>query len=151
MLGGFFLLLCEIRFEHRAVIVDDWRPWIPIVFCGLMLVVIPVATLWWDRGGKNVLVGCYCLAAGLGILGVVFHSEGHLLERLMEVFSVWLATMQAGAAIKALHPPVLAPAAFMGLGLIGLLFAATEKPDIREKLTVGALIHEAVSQSQKRI
>src|SRR5271163_2627550 len=122
MSGGFFLLLCEIRFEHRAVLIDDWRPWTPIVFCGLMLMVIPIATLLWDRGGNSVLVGCYCLTACLGILGLIFHSEGHLVQRLIEVFSVWSSTLQTGAAVKALHPPLLAPAAFMGLGSVGLLF-----------------------------
>jgi len=136
MSGGFFLLLCEIRFEHRAVLIDDWRPWTPIVFCGLMLMVIPIATLLWDRGGNSVLVGCYCLTACLGILGLIFHSEGHLVQRLIEVFSVWSSTLQTGAAVKALHPPLLAPAAFMGLGSVGLLFLAKEKLDIREKLTV---------------
>jgi hypothetical protein len=137
MTGGFFLLLCEIRFEHREVLVDDWRPWIPIIFCGLMLIVIPLATLSWDRGGKRVLLGCYCLTAGLGVLGLVFHSEGHLVQRLIEVFSVWWSTVQAGAAIKAHYPPLLAPAAFMGLGSIGLLFLLNEKLEIREKLTAG--------------
>jgi hypothetical protein len=152
MCGGFFLLLCEIRFEHRAVLTDDWRPWIPIVFCGLMLLVIPFATLWWDRGGKSILVGCYCLTACLGLLGLFFHSEGHLVPRLIEVLSVWSSTLQAGAAIKALHPPLLAPAAFVGLGFLGLLFAADEKLDFCAKLTGGgSSIYATVPQSQKRI
>jgi len=135
MCGGFFLLLCEIRFEHRAVLVDDWRPWTPIIFCGLMLVVIPVATLFWDRGGKSIIFCCYCLTACIGILGLIFHSEGHLLQRLMEVFSVWSSSLKTGAAIKALHPPLLAPAAFIGLAFIGILFCVSEKTDIYEKLT----------------
>jgi hypothetical protein len=130
MCGGFFLLLCEIRFEHRAVLIDDWRPWIPIVFCGLMLMAIPAATLRWHRGGKIVLLGCYCLTACLGVVGLVFHSEGHLIQRLVEVFSVWWSTLQTGATIKALYPPLLAPAAFMGLGFIGLLLSVTEKPEV---------------------
>ena len=124
MLGGYFLLLCEIRFEHRAVLIDDWHPWIPIVFCGLTLLVIPPATLLWDRGGKIVLMGCYCLTVCLGFLGFVFHSEGQMIQRLTELFIVWSSTPQTGAAVKALHPPVLAPLAFMGLGSIGLLFSA---------------------------
>jgi len=135
MCGGFFLLLCEIRFEHRAVLIDDWRPWIPIVFCGLTLIVIPIATLVWDRGGKSALVGCYCLTAGLGVLGLVFHSEGHLIQRLLEVFSVWWTSVQAGAEIKSPHPPLFAPAAFIGLGSIGLLFSISRSPYIHEKLT----------------
>jgi hypothetical protein len=61
------------------------------------------------------------------------------MQRLIEVFSVWSSPLQAGATIKALHPPLLAPAAFIGLGSIGLLFSANEKPDIREKLTAGGV------------
>jgi hypothetical protein len=136
MCGGFFLLLCEIRFEHRAVILDDWRPWMPIIFCALMLVVIPVATILRGRGGKSVLVACYCLSVCLGCLGLVLHSGGHLLPRLLEVFSVWTSPMQTSATLKALHPPLLAPAAFIGLGFIGLLFSATEKADVRDNLTM---------------
>lgn len=127
MFGGFLLLLCEIRFEHRAVVIDDWRPWIPIVFSGLMLIVIPLATWLWDGGGKRVLWACYCLTMCLGILGLVVHSEGHLIQRLSEIFSVWSSTLQDGAALKAHHPPLLAPAAFAGLGAIGLLFCLSEK------------------------
>jgi hypothetical protein len=26
MFGGFILLLCEIRFAHRSVLIDDWWP-----------------------------------------------------------------------------------------------------------------------------
>jgi hypothetical protein len=137
MFGGFFLLLCEIRFEHREVLVEDWRPWIPIVFCGLMLVVIPLATWLWGRGGKKVLCGCYCLTMCLGLLGLVFHSEGHFIQRLSEIFSVWLSTLQDGAAIKAHHPPLLAPAAFAGLGAIGLLFCLEKKSDLPEKPATG--------------
>ncbi len=29
MFGGFPMLLLEIRFQHRAALIDDWRPWIP--------------------------------------------------------------------------------------------------------------------------
>jgi hypothetical protein len=136
MCGGFFLLLCEIRFEHRVVVIDDWRPWMPIIFSGLMLIVIPVATLLWDRGGRRALIVCYLLAACLGLLGVLFHSEGQLIPRLIEVFSVWWSPLHTGASIKALHPPLLAPAAFMGLASIGLLFCISEKGDIGEKSKV---------------
>jgi hypothetical protein len=122
MSGGFFLLLCEIRFEHRVVLVDDWRPWIPIVFCGLMVVLVPVAALYGGRVGRLALMGLYGLTMGVGALGGFFHSEGHFVERLMELFTVWTSSLQAGAAIKALHPPLLAPFAFMGLGSIGLIF-----------------------------
>jgi cytochrome bd-type quinol oxidase subunit 2 len=129
MLGGFLLLLCEIRFEHRAVLIDDWRPWIPLILCGFMMVAIPVATFLWDKGGKKALLGLYFVTSCLGAVGLFFHAEGHLWPRLIELFTVWTSSLQTGAAIKANHPPLLAPAAFMGLGLIGALLALGDKTD----------------------
>ena len=135
--GGFFLLLGEIRFEHRAVLVDDWRPWIPILFCGVMVPGIPLATFAGGRVGRYVLLGLYGLTIGVGALGGFFHSEGHFVERLMELFTVWTSSVQSGAAIKAGHPPLLAPFAFMGLGSIGLIFCLSERREIRERLASG--------------
>lgn len=127
MFGGFSLLLCEIRFEHRAVLLEDWRPWVPIAICGLMLVVIPVVSWLASIGARRTLMGCYVLTMCLGVFGLIVHSDGHLFERLNELVSVWTSSLQAGAEIKAHHPPLLAPAAFTGLGLIGLLFCVNEK------------------------
>jgi len=121
MFGGFLLLLCEIRFEHRAVLVDDWRPWVPLILCGFMLVAIPVATCLWEKGGQKALLGLYLVTFCLGGIGLYFHAEGHLWQRLGELFTVWTSSLQTGAIVKANHPPLLAPAAFMGLGLIGAL------------------------------
>lgn len=123
MFCGFLLLLCEIRFEHRAVLIDDWRPWIPLISCGVMLLAIPAATSLWERGGQKVLLGLYFVTFCTGAMGIIFHAEGHLWQRLSELFTVWTSSLQTGAAVQANHPPLLAPAAFMGLGLIGALLA----------------------------
>jgi hypothetical protein len=135
MFSGFLLLAVEIRMEHRAVLVDDWHAWIPIVFCLLMLLAIPLGTVFWRYGGSKVLVGRYFLTACLGVLGLALHSEGHLMQRLIEVLSLWWSSVQSGSEIEAHHPPLLAPAAFMGLGFIGILFVLTNKPNNHEKLS----------------
>ena len=122
MFGGFTILLNEIRFEHRTVLLDDWRPWIPLLLCSLMLVAIPLGTYLWERGGRNALLSLYVLTSGTGLLGVLFHSNGHLVQRLHEFFFVWTNSLQTGSLLKENHPPLLAPAAFIGLGLIGALF-----------------------------
>lgn len=122
MAGGFLLLLLEIRFQHRAALIDDWRPWIPIVFCNIMIYLIPIAGLFWQKGGKQILACSYFLTIAMGAAGVYFHSEGHLIWRVMELTRVWLIPPNQGAEIVAHYPPVLAPLSFMGLGLIGLLF-----------------------------
>ena len=127
MFGGFLLLLCEVRFEHRAVLLEDWRPWIPVAFCGFMLAAIPLLNWMSSTFTRRALLGCYLIALCLGLFGLIVHSEGHLLERLNELVAVWTSSLQAGAEIKAHHPPLLAPLAFTGLGLIGVLFCVSEK------------------------
>lgn len=132
MSGGFLMLLLEIRFQHRAALIDDWRPWMPIIFCNSMIFVIPVAGIFWKKGGKQVSIAAYCLTMGLGMTGVYFHSEGHPIERLMDVMRVWVIPPELGAQIISHHPPVLAPLAFVGLGLIGLLFCFENRPALSE-------------------
>jgi hypothetical protein len=125
MTGGFLMLLCEVRFEHRAALIGDWRPWLPIIFCTVMLALIPLCAFLWHRGGKSVLMATYGAAMMLGLLGLIFHSEGHLLERLLELLSVWTLDLQTSGGLVVEHPPLLAPLAFVGLGFIGLLFCVS--------------------------
>jgi hypothetical protein len=122
MFGGFSVLLCELRYEHRAVLIGDGRPWLPLIFCMLMLVVIPLSAMIWRKGGKSLLMASYGLAIVLGLVGMIFHSEGHFLERVNELLLVWMSDLKTGAAVVGNHPPLLAPSAFVGLGFIGLLF-----------------------------
>ena len=38
-LGGFFMLLMELRFEHMDVLGEHWQAFIPLVFSAVMIVV----------------------------------------------------------------------------------------------------------------
>jgi len=143
MTGGFSMLLLEIRFQHRAALVDDWRPWIPIVFCSLMIYLIPVAGIFWHKEGKMLLIGAFCLTMVLGMIGVYFHSDGHLIEHLMELMRVWIIPPKEGAEIAAHYPPILAPLAFVGLGAIGLLFCL-DSPLILSEVRVHAKVEPQV-------
>ncbi len=125
--GGFFMLMIEIRFQHRAALIGDWRPWMPIIFCNAMIFLSPIAGIFWRKGGKVALRILYTLTIMLGVIGMYFHSGGHLIERIAEVTSVWSISLQNGAAIVSQHPPVLAPLAFVGLGFLGLLASATDR------------------------
>lgn len=118
--GGFLFLLFETRFEHRAVLTGDWQPWIPIIMSGAMVLLLPLAGVFCAGGGKRMLTIVYSLTVALGVLGVYFHSEGHFFERLAELVKVWLVNVEDGAKIASPHPPLLAPLAFVGLGLLGL-------------------------------
>ncbi|MFA6210825.1 MAG: hypothetical protein WC714_15445 [Candidatus Obscuribacterales bacterium] len=124
MSGGYLLLLSEIRFEHRAALIGDWRPWLPIALCLLMVMAIPLSTWRWHQGGRTALLLLNGAAAGLGLIGLYFHSGGHVLKRLFEVFSVWTLALNTSAAVTTEHPPLLAPLALVGLGLIGTIFCA---------------------------
>ncbi len=143
MSGGFLLLLLEIRFQHRGALIDDWRPSMPIVFCNLMIYLIPIAGVFWLKGGKQILYCAYFLTIALGAVGVYFHSEGHILERLAELMHVWLIPLKEGAEIAAHYPPILAPLAFMGLGSIGLLFCF-ESPLILSEIPLRSTEESAI-------
>jgi hypothetical protein len=97
-----------------------------------MLLLIPAVGLIWHRGGKYVLPAAYGITMCLGLFGLFFHSQGHILQSLVELFSVWSNDLQTGAAIKAEHPPLIAPLAFVGLGTIGLLFSVETPVEIYE-------------------
>lgn len=132
MFGGYALMLVEIRFEHREVILDDWHALVPLVSCAVMLAIIITSAMFWRKFGKILLPIANCFTAAVGLLGIYFHSDGHLLDRLLETLSVWTSSVQAGAAIQADHPPLLAPLAFVGLGFIGLLFCADSSLFLRD-------------------
>lgn len=123
LLGGIFLLLAEIRFEHQAVLAEKWQSWIPIAYLSSMLLVGPIGILTIEKFGRILLV---ILFAGLMILGIVgfgFHSQGKPLARLNNVISVDLSRPGQLTASDSNDtvPPLLAPLSLVGLGAIGVL------------------------------
>ncbi|HEX9575752.1 MAG TPA: hypothetical protein VF994_16780 [Myxococcales bacterium] len=122
VLAGSALLLAEVRFEHREVLGETWRAWVPLGYGASLLLVGSVALLRWRRGGRRVLTALFTLALAVGALGIWFHSGGHPLTHLARVLSAWrLPPGQDGGTKIGSAPPVLAPGAFWGLGLIGLI------------------------------
>ncbi|GAC1594036.1 MAG: hypothetical protein NVS4B10_01280 [Myxococcales bacterium] len=127
LLAGAAFLLAEVRFEHREVLGETWRAWIPLVWAAALLVLGGAALARFQRGGRAVLTGLFALSAAVGALGIWFHSNGHPLRRILQVLAAWaLQPGQDGGIKLGSQPPALAPAAFCGLGLIGLL--ACRKP-----------------------
>lgn len=88
LLGGIFLLLAEIRFEHQAVLADKWQSWIPIAYLSSMLVVGLFGVLTIEKFGRTVLVVLFSGLMVLGIVGFGFHSQGKPFERLRNVVSI---------------------------------------------------------------
>ena len=115
LLGGAALLLVEIRFEHREALGETWHAWLPLGYLALLLVVGSVALLAYHRGGRRVL-------GGLFALGLWFHSGGHPLRALAQVAHAALSSPGGDGGVEVgSKPPALAPAAFIGMGLLGIV------------------------------
>jgi hypothetical protein len=127
VLGAAFLL-CEIRFEHREVLGETWRSWIPLAYAALLLLAGIPAWLRWSGTGRRVLAGLFAAALAVGFLGAWFHSEGRPASSLRRVAAAWALPPGKDGGIKVgSAPPLLAPLAFCGLGLLGLLACASDE------------------------
>jgi hypothetical protein len=122
LLGGAVMLLVEVRFEHREVLGETWHAWLPLLYSAALVVVGGAALIRFRRGGRFVLAALFGLAFAIGALGLWFHSDGHPVRALVQVVHAWLIPFGNDGGVKiGSQPPALAPAAFMGLGLIGLV------------------------------
>jgi hypothetical protein len=128
LVGGAAFLLFELRFEHREVLGETWRSWIPLVYCGLTLLAGGFALLRWHTWGRRALGVLFALGIAVGVLGFWFHTGGHLLGGIRGVFGAWRIPLGQNGGIKmGSQPPSLAPFAFCGLGTLGLLVCGQQK------------------------
>ncbi len=123
LIGGTFLSLVEIRFEHQAVLADKWQSWIPIVYLSTMLFLCLVSILTFQTVGRKLLVLAFAGLIVLGFLGFAFHSQGKPFQRLASVITIDFSPPgQLTAGDNAdIVPPLLAPLSLVGLGAIGIL------------------------------
>ena len=137
LLGGFALLLVEIRAMHQKVLGDAAIAWTPLVYSGLMLIAGAAGLAMWDRGGRRLLFWGFSLALVVGLLGDWLHTMGKPIQAFMGELSAWAepirpekpgqAEPEDDARAKKAEspsPPALAPLAFVGLGLLGMLACA---------------------------
>lgn len=128
MLGGVALLFFELRFEHREVLGETWRSWIPLVYTGVTLLAGGIALFRWDAGGRRVLAVLFGIGIAVGLLGFWFHTDGHVFTGLRDVLSAWAIPPGQNGGIKiGSKPPALAPLAFCGIGTLGLLICAAPR------------------------
>jgi hypothetical protein len=85
----------------------------PLAWCAAVLMLAPFALRSWRSWGAPALRVAFALAAALGVAGLVFHSHGDL-----------AGAARAPVGTQAPVPPVLAPLAFVGLGLLGIVACA---------------------------
>jgi len=106
--GGYGMLLIETLVEHQAVLREHPIALTPPVAAALGAVLLTLAATTWSDSLRRA-AGAYGLVSLLvGAAGLVFHNA----ERFEEL---------EGGAINWLSPPLLAPAAFCGLGLLAVL------------------------------
>jgi hypothetical protein len=126
LLLGAALLLVEVRFEHREVLGEIWVAWVPIGCAAVLVVGGAIALPFWRRGGRTALTILFGLAFVVGTVGIWFHSRGHPFGHVAKVLSAWrLHPGQSGGVPVGTEPPALAPAAFCGVGLLGLIACLT--------------------------
>ena len=125
LLGGVALLLGELRFEHREVLGETWRSWIPLIYTAVTLFAGLVALLRWEGAGRRALAALFGLGLAVGLLGLWFHTGGHVVTGVRNVLFAWRVPLGQDGGIKmGSQPPALAPLAFCGLGVLGLLVCA---------------------------
>jgi hypothetical protein len=120
LLMGYLLLSSEIRYEHRAVLAERWQAWIPVAYSLMMATVGMLCAVTWTRIAQALLMCGFAAGILVGAAGVWFHTDGHLAQAA----SRWLTSiLSAPGQVLSLEstPPMMAPLAFMGLGLLGLL------------------------------
>jgi hypothetical protein len=125
LVGGVAFLLLEVRFEHREVLGETWRSWIPLVYSGLTLAAGAFALLRWHTWGRGALGALFALGVAVGMVGFWFHTDGHLLGGIRDLLGAWRIPLGQDGGIKmGARPPALAPLAFSGLGTLGLMVCA---------------------------
>jgi len=119
LIGGFGVLLVQIRYDHRSVVGEDAIAWIPIFYSSLMIIGSVMGLLFWDRGGRKALFAGFLLAIVVGVVGYWYHTNGRLVRSVQHELSAWVRKIPDED-----RPPALAPLAFTGFGLLGALACA---------------------------
>ena len=122
LLAGAVLLVFEIRFEHRQALGETSWAWVPLVYGSALVALGLVALARWERGGRRLAAVLFGAAVLVGAAGIWFHSAGHPLRGAFAMISAWRLPPGENGGIKiGAAPPLFAPGAFCGLGLIGLI------------------------------
>jgi hypothetical protein len=119
LIGGFGVVLVQVRYDHRSVVGEHPVAWIPIAYSILMIVASAFGLLFWSRGGRQVLLVGFLLAILVGLVGFWYHTNGRLVRSVQHELSAWVRKIPDED-----KPPALAPLAFAGFGILGGLACA---------------------------
>lgn len=116
LVGGYLTLFVETFLDHRGTWEAHPLAYTPPVTALLLSAALLVAAASW-RPGPRAAAGWLCLVSVLvGLTGLVLHNE----DRLEDGFDF----------ASVLIPPLLAPLAFAGLGLMGWVMLSRKWPEI---------------------
>lgn len=121
LLAGYGLLLVETRFEHRVVMGTQWQPWIPVIFSASALITGMFGLAFIKTFGRKVLLCLFAVSMIIGVVGFWLHGKGELAARLEYLIASLFGPVGQIDTSEMSNPPLLAPLAFSGLGLIGLI------------------------------
>lgn len=122
VLGGLFILVVEIRFEHRVVLSEKWQSWIPVVYLLFMSVLGTVCMIFFKKFGRKLLALCFIGLAVVGSLGFWFHAKGKPLEKVVGIVATdFKEPGHLEEADEEQVAPVLAPLSLVGLAAIGAI------------------------------
>ena len=115
--GGFLFLLTDTIIEHREILAKEWTAYIPVLFSGIALAAAVTTVVRWNRASiklfRIVLLASFLVAAG----GMYFHLAEDDEDEKPAAAALQL---QEKAGEEKERPP-LAPLAFAGMAVIGLI------------------------------
>ena len=118
LLGGAFVgLMVDIRVEHVDVVRERSIAWLPIIYSGFMAIACHVAFVLWNKSTRLAMRLLFLLALVLGGMGFYFHNHGNLKKVILTSIHAWTDPKMNHSDA----PPQVAPLAFAGLGVIGIL------------------------------
>ncbi len=127
--GAFAGLVFDLRYEHNHILAKHEIGWTPIIYSAVAVGVGTAGLALWERGGRLMLRAIFAAGFVVGALGFWYHGQGHILADLGQMLSVW-----SGAHPNPVHkPPLLAPLAFAGIGLFGLLGCSRRLPPVSQE------------------
>ena len=113
--GGYLFLLGDTWIEHLDAVKDHPQAWIPRITAVVLCLVLIATMVRWTPTMRKVAVGFLAASALVGLVGFYFHNA----ERFAEGFNFQ----------HMLFPPLLAPFAFTGQGLLGMVALWPSPPE----------------------